>query len=108
MINDIGDVTYTEECKAKIDKARRAYDSAVEQVKSIITPEQYKVLTDAEAAYEKLEYTAIGEKCKSGPLRTKNLYVITNADELLWFAKTVNGLVNGLRNGRRTSMRSWK
>lgn len=62
MINDIGDVTYTEECKAKIDKARRAYDSAVEQVKSIITPEQYKVLTDAEAAYEKLEYTAIGEK----------------------------------------------
>ena len=95
MINDIGDVTYTEACKAKIDKARHAYDSAVEQVKSIITPEQYKVLTDAEAAYEKLEYTAIGEKMQKRTIEGKEFYVITNADELLWFAKTVNGLVNG-------------
>ena len=95
LINDIGDVTYTEACKAKIDKARRAYDSAVEQVKRIITPEQYKVLTDAETAYEKLEYTAIGEKMQKRTIEDKEFYVITNADELLWFAKTVNGLVNG-------------
>ena len=59
------------------------------------------MLTDAEAAYEKLEYTAIGEKMQKRTIEDKEFYVITNADELLWFAKTVNGLVNGTAERRR-------
>lgn len=56
-INVIGTVTATEECKEKIDAAREAYDALTEAQKALVTPEQYKVLTDAEDRYAELSGT---------------------------------------------------
>ncbi|MBQ7173042.1 MAG: hypothetical protein IJR88_02885, partial [Clostridia bacterium] len=50
-INAIGVVVYTAESKAKIDAAREAYDKLTDDQKALITEAEYKVLTDAEAAY---------------------------------------------------------
>ncbi|MEI3130335.1 MAG: hypothetical protein V8S89_05865 [Oscillospiraceae bacterium] len=58
-INAIGEVTLTDECKAKIDAARLAYDEAPVGVKNLITADQLKVLTDAKAAYETLLFAQI-------------------------------------------------
>lgn len=54
-INAIGEVAYTEECKARIDAARAAYDALTDDQKALITAEQLAVLTAAEAAYEALK-----------------------------------------------------
>ena len=48
-IDAIGEVTYTGECKAKIDAAREAYDALTDGQKALVT--NYATLTDAEAAY---------------------------------------------------------
>ncbi len=55
LINAIGEVAYTEECKARIDAARAAYDALTDDQKALITAEQLAVLTAAEAAYEALK-----------------------------------------------------
>ena len=52
LINAIGEVTYTEECKAKIDAAKAAYDALGKLQEAI---ENYDKLTDAEAAYDVLK-----------------------------------------------------
>lgn len=52
LIDAIGEVTYTEECKAKIDAAKAAYDALGKLQESI---ENYDKLTDAEAAYDVLK-----------------------------------------------------
>ena len=54
LINNIGTVEYTSACKGKIDAAREAYDALTEEQKALISAQEYKVLTDAEAAYAKL------------------------------------------------------
>ena len=54
-INAIGEVAYTEECKARIEAARAAYDALTDDQKALITAEQLAVLTAAEAAYEALK-----------------------------------------------------
>ena len=51
-IEAIGEVTLTDECKAKIDAARAAYDKLSEDAKTYI--DNYKKLTDAEAEYARL------------------------------------------------------
>ena len=48
-IDAIGEVEDTEECKAKIDAAREAYDALTDGQKALVT--NYATLTDAEAAY---------------------------------------------------------
>lgn len=53
-INAIGEMEYTDECKTLIDAAREAYDNLTDDQKALVTAEQYKVLTDAEAAWDKL------------------------------------------------------
>ncbi len=58
-IEAIGTVEYTDECKAKIDDARKDYDALSEGAKKVITAEQLKVLTDAEAGYEALKKAAL-------------------------------------------------
>ncbi|MBQ7595466.1 MAG: Ig-like domain repeat protein [Clostridia bacterium] len=55
-INNIGDVTLTDESKEKIDAAREAYNKLTDDQKSLV--KNYKTLTDAEAAYALLENTA--------------------------------------------------
>ena len=48
-------MVYTAESKAKIDAARKAYDDLTNDQKALISEAEYKVLTDAEAAYAKLK-----------------------------------------------------
>ena len=55
LINAIGTVEYTDECKAKIDAARSAYDN-VPDLQSKVT--NYSVLTAAEARYAELKEEA--------------------------------------------------
>lgn len=55
-INAIGTVTYTTDCKDKIDAARAAYDALTDAQKAIVT--NYKDLTDAEAAYDVVDKIA--------------------------------------------------
>ncbi|MBQ6782620.1 MAG: InlB B-repeat-containing protein [Acholeplasmatales bacterium] len=52
-IDAIGIVVYTDDCKAKIDAARAAYDALTESQKGLVT--NYQTLVDAEAAYAKLK-----------------------------------------------------
>ncbi len=53
LINAIGTVVYTDTCKAKIDKARGAYDALTADQKQQVTV--YETLTAAETAYNKLK-----------------------------------------------------
>lgn len=57
-IEAIGEVEYTEDCKALIDAAREAYDELTEAQQALVTEEQLKVLTDAEEKYAELEAAA--------------------------------------------------
>lgn len=57
-IKAIGTVDNTKESKAKIDAARAGYDKLSDYAKTLITEAQYKVLTDAESTYAKLESSA--------------------------------------------------
>lgn len=53
LIDKIGNVTYTDECKQKIDAARKAYDALSQAEKDKVT--NYKKLTDAEKKYDDLK-----------------------------------------------------
>ena len=55
-IGEIGTVEYTDECKAKIDEAREAYDALAENQQQDVG--NYSVLTAAEASYEELAEAA--------------------------------------------------
>ena len=57
-INAIGTVTYTPECKTRIDAARSAYDALTEDQREWITEDLLKILTDAEARYDQLKAEA--------------------------------------------------
>ena len=52
-INAIGNVTYTDESKAKIDSVRAAYNALTSDQKTLVT--NYSTLTSAEEAYAKLK-----------------------------------------------------
>ena len=52
----IDSVTYTAECKAKIDEARKAYDALAKDLQAKVT--NYETLTDAEAKYAELKEAA--------------------------------------------------
>ena len=52
LIEAIGDVELTDECKARIDAARAAYDALTDKQKELVTKDD--VLKAAEAAYAKL------------------------------------------------------
>jgi len=52
LINNIGEVVYTEECKVKIDAARDGYEALIEDQQPLVR--NYQDLLDAEAAWNKL------------------------------------------------------
>ena len=54
----IGEVVYTEDCKALIDAARNAYNALTADQKALVT--NLSVLTDAETAYAELAQIATG------------------------------------------------
>ena len=53
LIDAIGEVVYTEECKANIDAAREAYDALSGEEKAQVT--NYSTLTDAETLYNAVD-----------------------------------------------------
>ena len=55
-IYDIGEVEYTDACKAKIDEASDAYDALTDTQKALVT--NYDLLTAAQARYEELKAAA--------------------------------------------------
>ena len=55
-IDAIGTMEYNDDCKAKIDAAREAYEELTDAQKALVT--NYDVLTTAEANYEKLNKNA--------------------------------------------------
>lgn len=64
LIDDIGDVKYTDECKEKIDTAREEYDDLTNDQKELV--DNYDTLTHDEEVYEHVDETvkkidAIGE-----------------------------------------------
>ena len=70
-IDAIGTVAYTDDCKAKIDEARAAYNTLTETQKALISAETLDVLTNAEATYESLiTYTVtIADTIEHGTVR---------------------------------------
>ena len=56
LINEIGEVAYTAECKAKIDAAREAYNGLVDEDKAQVT--NITTLTGAENTYNNLKAAA--------------------------------------------------
>jgi uncharacterized repeat protein (TIGR02543 family) len=52
LIDAIGEISYTDECKAKIDAAREAYDALLFNQQMLV--KNYQVLVNAESEYEKL------------------------------------------------------
>ncbi len=55
LIKSVTNVSYTDECKVKIDAARKAYDALTEEQKKLVDDETLKVLTDAETKYADLK-----------------------------------------------------
>ena len=55
-IEDIGEVEYTAECKARIDEARKAYDRLSDYESTLVT--NHQDLLDAEKAYSDLDAAA--------------------------------------------------
>lgn len=53
LIDAIGDVTLTDDCKAKIDAARKAYDALTDAQKALVS--KLDILTDAEAKLAQLK-----------------------------------------------------
>ena len=58
-ITAIGTVAYTDESKAKIDDARKAYDTLTEAQKALVPAEKLDLLTAAETAYAKWTHSGI-------------------------------------------------
>lgn len=52
----------TDDCKAKIEAARAAYEALTDAQKAYVTTEQLKVLTDAETAYDQLAADEVAVK----------------------------------------------
>jgi ATP-dependent Lon protease len=72
-IADIGEVAYTDDCKALIDAAREAYDALTDTQKELVT--NYNVLTDAEKTYADLEaYTGINATPVNDTIKAKGWY----------------------------------
>ena len=59
LIGNIGNVEFTEACKAKIDAARSAYDALTKEQQALV--KNFSMLVDAENAYKQLEATGIAD-----------------------------------------------
>ena len=70
-INAIGTVTYTPECKARIDAARGGYDALTAEQKVYITDATYKILTDAEQTYADLKAKAEADRAAANAVISK-------------------------------------
>lgn len=62
IIASIGEVTYTEESRAKIEEAREAYELLSKDQKAKVTEETLKVLTDAEEKYTAMKNEVLAKE----------------------------------------------
>ena len=83
-IDDIGDVEYTDECKARIDEARKAYDRLSDYETTLVT--NYAALTKAEEDYAALETAALLAAAKTAA--KEELAAYKNADDYRGAQKT--------------------
>ena len=77
LIDAIGNVEYSDECKAKIDAARNAYDNASSDLQSKVT--NYGTLTAAEAKYNELKYN---DDCAKAGAVEELINKLPNAEDL--------------------------
>lgn len=86
--NAIGEVT--KDSGDEIEAAREAYDSLPENFKKLISADELKVLTDAEAAFAALELEAIAEAIDNLP--TKENVTLDDADTINTLCEKYNKL----------------
>jgi len=70
LIDAIGEVVLTDECKQKIDAARNAYDALTDEQKALVT--NYATLTAAEETIANLQLAAAKEAAKAELANYKN------------------------------------
>ena len=93
MIDAIGTVEYTEECKGKIEAARSAYDVLSEKQKAYVS--NYSILINAEARYIQLEKIATGiVDVKDNNGRKNGKYLMNGKVVIVKNGKVFN--INGL------------
>ena len=86
-IDSIGEVVHNDECKAKIDAAREAYDALSEEEKNLIPEAEVSKLTAAEARFAELKPVkkGLGAGAVIGIVLGSLLLVICGAYFLLFF-----------------------
>lgn len=84
LIDAIGNVEYSDACKAKIDEARSAYDALTKEQQALV--KNYDVLLEAEQSYSKIDVTGIADVNTN--TATKNGKYV------------VNGKIQIIRNGK--------
>jgi hypothetical protein len=90
LIDAIGEVEYTESCKAKIDAARAAYDALTKEQQALV--KNVNILIAAEEAYDKLAKVTTGiSNVTTDNVQSDGKYV-------------VNGKVVIVKNGRKYNM----
>lgn len=57
LINGIGEVSYTDDCKTRIETARKAYEALTKEQKNYVSAEVLRTLTIAETVYETISQT---------------------------------------------------
>ena len=116
LIKAIGNVEDTDESKAKIDKARAAYDKLIDDQKKLVN--NYSTLTEAEKRYKELANTRpgghykptqkpeiIAEEGSQGGLTLNGTKVTITVEEGY---ELVDVLVNGISKGKVTELTGLK
>ena len=93
-INAIGEVAYTEACKALIDAARNAYSELTADQKALVT--NYEVLTTAETTYANLK--AAAEKAAADKAAADDVIAKINAIGEVAYTEACKNLIDAARN----------
>ena len=92
LIDAIGTVEYTDECKAKIDAARAAYDALTDAQKAIVT--NYETLMAAETDYAALQLLA--DKAEFDDFKNTMLRNLQDLEDAEDSAETAAIIVNAI------------
>ena len=90
----IGEVAYTDACKALIDAARNAYSELTADQKALVT--NYEVLTTAETTYANLK--AAAEKAAADKLAADDVIAKINAIGEVAYTEACKNLIDAARN----------
>ena len=94
----IGEVVYTDACKALIDAARNAYSELTEDQKALVT--NYEVLTTAETTYANLK--AAAEKAAADKAAADDVIAKINAIGEVAYTEACKNLIDAARNAYMT------